>query len=206
MMEIKGNAIMRYEKTKPPYFWLAAVLVLAASVSTRAQTTSQNQGAQPPAQTNVPAQPPQAENLATQLGFTPQQFQQWREINREFGPQQKTAEFKLRQARQALNEAMESASPNEEVIKQRAKDVADAQSAMTQLQALRQTRVLQMLTPEQRVKLKEIRERAQTLRRNEQRTNALAPGRGLKRNANAPLLTPAQRKALRQQQPQKPKP
>jgi Spy/CpxP family protein refolding chaperone len=205
MKEIRGNAIMRHERIKPPNVWLAAVLVMAASVVTLAQN-AQNQGAQPPAQTNAPAQPPQADNLATQLGFTPQQFQQWREINREFGPQQKVAEFKLRQSRQALNEAMESASPNEEVIKQRAKDVADAQSAVTQIQALRQARVLQMLTPEQRVKLKEIRERAQTLRRNEQRPNALAPGRGLNRNANVNLLTPAQRKALRQQQPPKPKP
>ena len=205
-MEIKGNAIMRYEKTKAPYIGLVAVLVLAASFSTRAQTASPSPSPLPPTQTNAPAQPPQAENLATQLGFTPQQFQQWREINREFGPQQRAAEFKLRQTRQALNEAMESASPNEEVIKQRAKEVADAQSAVTQLQALRQARVLQMLTPEQRVKLKEIRERAQTLRRDEQRNNALAPGRGLNRNANVNLLTPAQRKALRQQRQQKPKP
>ena len=198
---------MRYEKIKAPYVWFAAVLVLAVLSSTRAQTTPQNQTPQPTPQSNVAAQPPQADNLATQLGFTPQQFQQWREINREFGPQQKAAEFKLRQARLSLNEAMESATPNEEVIKQRAKDVADAQSAVTQLQALRQARVLQMLTPEQRVKLKAIRQRAQELRR-EQNANALAPGKQMRRNANAPLLTPAQRKALlrqqKQQQKQKP--
>ena len=85
-------------------------------------------------------------------------------------------------------------------IKQRAKEVADAQSAVTQLQALRQARVLQMLTPEQRVKLKEIRERAQATRQERQGANALAPRQQMRRNANAPLLTPEQRKALRQQQ------
>jgi Spy/CpxP family protein refolding chaperone len=115
------------------------------------------------------------------------------------------ATLKLREARLALNEAMESANPNEEVIKQRAKELADAQSAVTQLQALRQARVLQMLTPEQRLKAKEIRERGQTMKREQQNANAMGPGRPLKRNGNALQLTPAQRKALRQQQPkQKP--
>ena len=106
----------------------------------------------------------------------------------------------LRQTRVALNEAMESQPTNEEVIKQRAKEVADAQSAVTQLQALRQARVLQMLTPEQRVKLKAIREQAQAIRQQRQGANALAPRQQMRRNANAPLLTPEQRKALRQQQ------
>jgi Spy/CpxP family protein refolding chaperone len=191
---------MRYEKINAPFIWLAAVLLLATSVSTRAQTATQNQTAQQSPQTNVATQPPQAQSLPAQLNFTPQQAQQWREIAREFRNQEMAATLKQRQARQALNEAMESANPNEEVIKQRAKELADAQSAVTQLQALRQSRVLQILTPEQRVKLKEIRERAQELRREQRGDNALAPNRQLKRNNNAPLLTPAQRKALRQQQ------
>lgn len=195
---------MRYGKIKPPSIWLAAVLLLAFFISARAQTAAQNQSAPQTPQNNVATQPPQAQNLPAQLSLTPQQEQQWREINREFRGQEMTAGMKLRQSRLALNEAMESANPNEEIIKQRAKELADAQSAVTQIQALRQARVLQMLTPEQRVKLKEIRERAQEVRREQKGGNALAPNRQLRRNANAPLLTPAQRKALRQQQ-QKPK-
>lgn len=190
---------MRYEKINAPFVWLAAILLLA-SVSTRAQTAAQNQGTQPSPQTNVATQPPPAQNLPAELGFTPQQAQQWREIAREFRNQEIAATLKQRQARQALNEAMESANPNEDVIKQRAKELADAQSAVTQLQALRQARVLQILTPEQRVKLKEIRARAQELRREQRGGNALAPNPQLRRNNTAPLLTPAQRKALRQQQ------
>jgi Spy/CpxP family protein refolding chaperone len=191
---------MRYEKIKSPFIWLAAVLLLASSISTRAQTAGQNQTVQQSPPTNGITPPPQAQNLPAQLNFTPQQAQQWREIAREFRNQEMAATLKQRQARQALNEAMESANPNEEVIKQRARELADAQSAVTQLQALRQARVLQILTPEQRIKLKEIRERAQELRREQRGDNALAPNRQLRRNNNAPLLTPAQRKALRQQQ------
>src|SRR6185503_15932574 len=105
------------------------------------------------------------------------------------------------------NEAIESPNHNEDLVKQRAKDLADAQSAVTQLQALRQSRVLQILTPEQRVKLKQLREeRARDSRRQQQQVNAFDQRERLRRNSNAPLVTPAQRKALRQQQQQKQKP
>jgi len=195
---------MRYEKIKSPFIWLAAVVLLASFVSTRAQTALPNQNAPQSPPNNVAPQPPPAQNLPGELGLTPQQTQQWREINREFRSQEFAATLKMREARLALNEAMESANPNEEVIKRRAKELAEAQSAVTQLQALRQARVLQMLTPEQRIKLKEIRERTQAMRREQQNATVMAPGRPLKRNGNALQLTPAQRKALRQQQKQKP--
>jgi len=191
---------MKHEKIKPLFIWIAVILVFGSFTVTNAQTSLQNQNGQQTPQNNVATQPPQAPNLPDALGFTPQQIQQWREINREFRNQEMNATFKLRQTRVALNEAMESQPTNEEVIKQRAKEVADAQSAVTQLQALRQARVLQMLTPEQRVKLKAIREQAQAIRQERQGANALAPRQQMRRNANAPLLTPEQRKALRQQQ------
>jgi Spy/CpxP family protein refolding chaperone len=192
---------MRSKKIKPPFIWLAALLVLAAFVSVRAQTALPNQNGQQTPPNNAAAQAPQVQNLPDQLGFTPQQQQQWRQINREFRVQEIDTAAKVREARLTLNAAMESPNPNEEVIKQRAKELADAQSAVTQLRALRQARVLQMLTPEQRVKLKEIREHAaQANRQRPKGANALAPRQEMRRNANAPLLTPEQRKALRQQQ------
>jgi Spy/CpxP family protein refolding chaperone len=191
---------MKHEKIKPLFIWLPAILILG-SLAANAQTALPNQNAPQTPPNNVATQPPpQAPSLPDALGFTPQQIQQWREINREFRNQEMTTNFKLRQAHLALNEAMETQPTNEEVIKQRAREVADAQSAVTQLQALRQARVLQMLTPEQRVKLKQIKEQAQAIRQARQGGNALAPRQEMRRNANAPLLTPAQRKALRQQQ------
>lgn len=200
---------MKHNELKAPLIRLAAVLLLAfASASTYSQTSDVQNQTVPAAQTqNAPAQAAPAQSLPAELNFTPQQVQQWREINREFRDQEMAANLKFRQARLSLNEAMESQSPNEGVIKQRAKDLADAQSAVTQLQALRQARVLQILTPEQRIKLKQIRERAQAFRREQKGGNQMGRDQQLKRNANAnaPLLTPAQRKALRLQQ-RKPKP
>lgn len=188
-------------KIEAPFISLAAAFLLAcAFASTQAQTTTPQTQAQDTAATQTTQTP----NLQTELGLTPDQIQKWRDLNQDLGPQERAGNQKVRQAKRALADAMESPNPNEEVIKQRAKELADAQSAMTQLQALRQARVLQMLTPEQRVKLREIRQRNQALRRQEQAPNGLGQRQQLKRGGNTPLMTPAQRKAVRQQQKQKP--
>ena len=199
---------MKPQKTNAPFIWLAAVLLLACAFApTCAQSFAPQTQAAPGQPQNNFAQAAQPQNLPTALNFTPQQAEQWRQINREFRVQEMTGTAKVRDARLALNAAMESPSPNEEVIKQRAKELADAQSAVTQLQALRQARVLQILTPDQRVKLKEIRERAQLMKRQQQQqqANGLGEGQQIKPDRNVPALTPAQRRALRlQQQKQKP--
>ncbi|MFN2576941.1 MAG: Spy/CpxP family protein refolding chaperone [Pyrinomonadaceae bacterium] len=175
-----------------------AALLVSASVSTQAQTTTQQT---PPQDINA-TQTTQAPNLQAELNLTPEQIQKWRALNAELRDQEVAGNMKLRQARRRLADAMESSSPNEEVIKQRARELADVQSAMTQLQALRQARVLQILNPEQRFKLREIRARNQALRRQQQAPDGLAQRQQPKRGLNG-SLTPAQRKALRQQQKQK---
>ena len=174
---------------------LAVAFVLAGAVlSAQAQTPA----TQAPTQDTAATQATQAPNLQTQLNLTPDQIQKWRALNQELRPQEVAGNLKVLEAKRALTEAMEAQNPNEEVIKQRAKELADAQSVMTQLRALRQARVLQMLTPEQRIKLKEI-QRDQAIRRQQQAPNGLGQRQQLKR-PNAQALTPAQRKALKQQQ------
>jgi len=80
---------MKHKEFKAPLIWLAAVLLLAFASATYSQASDvQNQP--PPAQIqNAPAQAAPAQNLPTELNFTPQQVQQWREINREFRNQEK---------------------------------------------------------------------------------------------------------------------
>src|SRR5262249_38546098 len=139
------------------------VLLLLASAFTQAQVQtpalqSQTQSTQTPA-----SQPAQAPNLQSELGLTPEQIQKWRAINAELKDQQQAANLRLQQARRALAEAIESPTPNEELIKQRSKEVSEAQATLNELRALKEARILQTLTPEQRVKLKEIRERNQAL-------------------------------------------
>jgi len=193
---------MKHQEIKAPHLLLAAFLVIAAAfAATNAQTSTTSQSE---SQDKAAAQPSPTPNLQQELNLTPDQIQKWRALNQELRPQEVAGTMRVREARRALTEAMESPTPNEELIKQRAKDLADAQSAMTQLQALRQARVLQILTPDQRIKLKEIRERNQALRRQQQQTvNGLNNRQQLKRPL-APALTPAQRKTLKQQQKHKP--
>lgn len=198
---------MKSANTNAPFKLFAAILLLAAAASAYAQgNNSPTQTATPSQTANTPQANPQ--NVPAALNFTPQQAEQWRQINREFRVQEITAMAKVRDARISLNEAIESANHNEDLIKQRAKDLADAQSAVTQLQALRQSRVLQILTPEQRVKLKQLREEraARDNQRQQPQGNGFNQRERLRRNGNAPILTPAQRKALRQRQTQKQKP
>ncbi|HVS21743.1 MAG TPA: Spy/CpxP family protein refolding chaperone [Pyrinomonadaceae bacterium] len=174
----------------------AAFLLLAAiSTQTRAQAQTQQNPVEP---SQAPAnQPNQVPDLIGSLNLTPEQIQKWRAINADLRAEQQAANQHLRQARRALADAIESPTSNEDLIKQRAREVSEAQAATTQLQALKEARILQVLTPEQRVKLREIRERVRVA--NQQQRNGLGRRQnGRNNNANAPLR-PNQRKLMRQQ-------
>jgi Spy/CpxP family protein refolding chaperone len=181
----------------------AGLLLLAGTFAQANAQTAPEQSQMDPAQVRA-NQANQVPDLA-QFNLTPEQIQKWRAINAELKDQQQAATLRLRQARRALAEAIESPTSNEELIKQRAKEVSDAQAATTQLQALRQARILQMLTPEQRLKLREIRQQNMAARRpNNQQLQRNGLGRrqdGSPRNGNnAAPVGPRQRKLMRQQQ------
>ncbi len=98
----------------------------------------------------------QMPNLA-ELNLTPDQIQRIRAINADLKDQRQVAAQRLRQAQRALADAMESPNQNESLIDQRSREVADAQAANIRLRALSEFRILQVLTPDQRVKLREMR-------------------------------------------------
>ena len=123
----------------------------------------------------------QMPNLA-ELNLTPDQIQRIRAINADLKDQRQAAAQRLRQAQRALADAMESPNQNESLIDQRSREVADAQAANIRLRALSEFRILQVLTPEQRVKLREMRMRNQALRREERLQNNQRP-RILRRDA-----------------------
>jgi Spy/CpxP family protein refolding chaperone len=137
------------------------------------------------------------------LNLTPDQIQKIRSINAELKDQRQAANQRLRQAQRALAEAVESPTTNEALIEQRSREVADAQAATIRLRSLTEARVLQVLTPEQRIRLREMRQRNQALRRGNQqlprdRANRRQDGLQGNNNSLAPLR-PGQRKLMRQQ-------
>jgi Spy/CpxP family protein refolding chaperone len=170
-------------------------------------------GAQTPATQN-PVEPTENQmnqgnqntDLTRPLNLTPEQVQKIREINAEVNDQRRAATMKVRQARRALADALESTSPNQPVIELRSRELADAQAENIRLRSLIETRIQrEVLTPEQRLRVREIR-RNQALRRqgDQQRPGNILRQRqqGLQPNVQ-PGLRPNQRKVVR---PPRPKP
>jgi len=186
-------------------FAIVAALLLTVSAGSKAQTPPQPSGdaGQVQAQTN------QAEQMLGSLNLTPDQIQKIRGINAELREERQAANFRLRMAQRALTEAIQSPTPDEALIAQRSKEVADAQANTIRLRSLTEARVLQVLTPEQRVRLRELRQQAMLRRGGNQqqlprilnrRQNALQRNQ----NPNAPLNPRQQRRLMRQQQQPKP--
>ena len=199
-------------KTRTQSKWLgglALILLFTAFGSARAQNGAPQQPG------NGPAQPQtnQADQMLGPLNLTPDQVQKIRTINSDLRDERQAANIRLRMAQRALAEAIQSPTPDETLIAQRSKEVADAQANTIRLRSLTEARVLQVLTPEQRVKLRELRQqnqarRNQSLRRDgNQQLPRILGGRqnGMQRNSNgnAPLNPRQQRKLTRPQQ-QKP--
>ena len=174
---------------------LSVAFMLGTSITAFAQTQNQTEPLQ--------AQNPQANQASDlrQLDLKPDQIQKIRAINLDLKDERQAANMKLREAQRTLAEAVESPTPDENLIAQRSREVAEAQANTIRLRSLTEARILQVLTPEQRTRLREIRQRNTALRRGNQQQspNGLGQRQGLRR-ANAPLLNPTQQKAIRRQQ------
>src|SRR2546425_8317881 len=172
-----------------------ALLTFGLALQARAQTPDQQ-----PSNVQTQTQTAPANDMLGTLNLTPDQIQKIRGINAELREERQAANQRLRMAQRSLAEAIQSPTPDEALIAQRSKDVADAQANTIRLRSLTEARVLQVLTPEQRVKLRELRQRNQAMRR---QNNQQMPGlfgrrqdrlqRNANGNPNAPL-GPRQRK------------
>src|ERR1044072_5843894 len=187
---------------------LALIVLLNLFVNVQAQNGE-------PQQTGDPSQPnAQVDQLLGPLNLTQDQVRRIRMIN---------ADLKKKRPRAEKNdgwvggggggggargEAIQSTTPDETLIAQRSKEVADAQANTIRLRSVTEARILQVLTPDQRMKLREMRARNQQIRRDGNRQLPRILGRqqnGLRNNnPNAPLTPRQQRKILRDQNQTKP--
>jgi Spy/CpxP family protein refolding chaperone len=195
----------RASKIRNSWILFLMILLLAmVGVEVRAQTPTP-QNPVDPARTQMQTQANQAGQLPdfAELNLSADQIQKIRAINAEVKDQRQAAGMKLRQAQRALAEAVESPTANESLIEQRSHELADAQATTIRLRSLTEARILQVMTPEQRIRLREMRQRNQALRR--EANQQQLPGnvlrrrqQGLQRNPNLPPLRPNQRKLNRQ--------
>jgi len=203
MIPKDGNQMNRDIKSIKLAALAATVMLFGLGGGIAAQTT-QTENSSPMVQTQTADLPANQMTDLRPLDLKPDQIQKIREINRELKDERQAANFNVRQAQRRLTEAIESPSPDESLIAQRSREVAAAQANTIRLRSVTEARILQVLTPEQRTKLREMRQRNMALRRDRQQ----GVGNGLnqrqqglqQRDPNNSLLTPPQRRALRQQQ------
>jgi len=135
------------------------------------------------------------------LNLTPDQELRIQGIYTDMAEERQAANRRLRLAHRALSEAIESPTPNEALIEQRSKEVADAQATIIRLRSLTEARILQVLTQDQRVKLRQLRAQAQ--RRNQQNPRILGrDGNAIQQNQNRNAQQ--QRRLMQRQQKQRP--
>ena len=144
--------------------WLVAatsVAVGATSPSVRA-----NQQQQPDSQ-----QRPSVDDPIRELNLSAEQRERIRAIRQQLQAERATINQRLRETNQALEETLDADNPDESVVEQRLRDVAAAQTAATRMRVLSEVRIRRVLTPEQLIALRRMRQDAQNLRRERQREN-----------------------------------
>jgi Spy/CpxP family protein refolding chaperone len=180
---------------------LTLVLLLAGVCGQASAQTPATQNPVEPAENQV-KQGNQNPDLTRPLNLTPEQSQKIRDIYAEVNDQRQAATLKVRRARRALADALESTTPNQPLIEQRSREFADAQAENIRLRSLIETRIQrEVLTPEQRARVRKIRQ-DEALRR---QGNQQLPGNILRQRQQGlqPGLRSNQRKLMR---PPRPKP
>ncbi|MEP6921492.1 MAG: periplasmic heavy metal sensor [bacterium] len=158
-----------------------ALILIATPFYSRclAQQPQQAEG-QPAAQSGDPIR---------ELNLSPEQREKIRTIREEMKEERAAINRNLRETNEALDEALDSANPNDAVVEQRLRDVAAAQAAAMRMRVLTEVRVRRVLTSDQLSTLRSLRQSARLLRRERQ----------LENNGNR-RSDAVQRRALRNQQ------
>lgn len=119
-----------------------------------------------------------------QLNLTAEQAEKIRAIRVQNKDERIAVNQRLRQARRAMNDAIAGDDPSEELIGQRARELGEAQVAVTRMNAITQLRIRRVLTPDQLTKLRALQQQALILQeqgRNQGNQDQLRPRERLQR-------------------------
>ena len=103
-------------------------------------------------------------NMLRQLGLSSEQIQQIRRIKMEQRPSMDEAQRRFREANRALDEAIYADQVNDADFQARLSDVQAAQGEVQRLRFMNELAVRRILTQEQLVKFRELRERFEQAR------------------------------------------
>ena len=107
-------------------------------------------------------------NLLQELGLSREQIQRIRRINQARRPLMQEAQRRFREANRALDEAIYADSPNDSDVQARMKDVQLAQAEIIKIRTTSEIAIRKVLTPEQLVKFRELRENFMRRMQNQQ--------------------------------------
>ncbi len=155
--------------------FLAALLFVGVPSATG--QTMQPQDAPP-----MPPQRPFGGDPIRQLNLTPEQREQIRVLKEASREERATVNQRVRETNRALQEVLDTDSPDESVVEQRLREAAAAQAAAMRMRIISEVKIRRVLTSEQRVLLKSLRKQAQEgrgerrLENREQRQNRREDG------------------------------
>lgn len=156
--------------------WKLPILAAFLTVCCAHQTLAQHPVPPPPREGRSPAL---RMNLFGALNLTPDQVAQIRSLERENRKASMALRDKLRQAQQALDEAIYADVADESLIEARARDVAEAHGALIGQRAMMELNIRRVLTAEQLNTLRELRQRARkSMRERMQRRGMTRPKPG----------------------------
>jgi Spy/CpxP family protein refolding chaperone len=135
--------------------------------------------------------------LLRELGLSQEQFQQIRRMNQERKPVMEAAHRRLNEANRALDQAIYADTLNEQDIEAKVKEAQAAQADMVRLRFMNELQVRKILTPEQLVKFRDLREKFERMRENfKERIDDRRPNMPPMNNQN--LRQPANQRPINQ--------
>jgi Spy/CpxP family protein refolding chaperone len=147
-----------------------AILSLVAAASLLVAVPSHSMGAHQQQQQPDSQQPP-VDDPIRELNLSPEQRERIRAIRQQLQAERAVINQRLSQTNRALEEVLDADNPDESLVEQRLRDVAAAQAAATRMRVLTEVRVRRVLSPEQLITLRTLRQNARILRRERQREN-----------------------------------
>jgi Spy/CpxP family protein refolding chaperone len=129
---------------------------------------------------NKMAERPRRPNLFAELGLSPEQRQQIRQINQERKTVVRDAQQRLRDANRNLDQAIYGDNVNESEIQARLKAVQTAQAELIKLRFTNELAIRKILTAEQIVRFRTLREQFAQIIENNSDGADMRPMRNLK--------------------------
>lgn len=145
-------------KLKLQIITFLGTLFFVGVVSATGQTMQTESG--PP----MPPQRSRGGDPIRQLNLSPEQREQIRLLREASREERAAVNQRVHDTNRALEEILDSDSPDELVVEQRVREAAAAQAAAMRMRIINEVKIRRVLTPEQRVMLRDMRKHAQEAR------------------------------------------